>query len=139
GGREARVPGDQHQEVRHPSRRAPGQRGRAEEYVGAAQSAAPDGRDRRHRVPARPPQADQDQRRVLRLNETQVTRLLYGNTKTAPAGAVFRGWSFVILTRSARRVLVILRPATCEAGHEIQGPARLYRATGTARRTQAHP
>src|SRR5690606_12319528 len=66
------------------------QRGRAEEHVGAAQSAAPDGRDRRHRVPARPPQADQDQRRVLRLNETQVTRLLFGYTITAPAGAVFR-------------------------------------------------
>ena len=71
--REACVPGHQHQPLRHPPRRAADCRRRTAAHVDPAQAAAPDGRNRRHRVPGRQAQADQDQRRVLLVDEAQVS------------------------------------------------------------------
>jgi transcription termination factor Rho len=63
--REARVPGDQHQPVRHPQGRAADPVRRAAEDVGAAQAAASHGRAGRGGVPAGQAEGHQDQHRLL--------------------------------------------------------------------------
>jgi transcription termination factor Rho len=72
--REARIPGDQHQSFGHPQGRAADQSGRIAEDVGTAQSTPSHGRTRRDRVPAEQAAGYEDQRRVLRGNETLAGR-----------------------------------------------------------------
>ncbi len=72
-GREADLPGDQRQPLRHPARGAAAQAGRPAEGLGAAQAALPDGRARRDGIPARQGQGDQEQRRFLRFDAPRLT------------------------------------------------------------------
>ena len=67
--REARVPGDRHQPLRHPPRGPADRAGPAAEDLDPAQAAASDGRDRGDGIPARQDEDHQVQRRVLRFDE----------------------------------------------------------------------
>jgi transcription termination factor Rho len=84
---EKRVPGHQHQPFRHPPRRVADRRRRTAAHVDPAQAAAPDGRSGCHRVPGRQAENDQDQRRVLPVDEAQVTSP--AEPKKAPGGRFF--------------------------------------------------
>ncbi len=67
--RQARLPGDRHQQVRHPQGGAPGRPRHALPHVGAAPHPLADGHDRRDRVPDRQDASDEEQQRVLGLDE----------------------------------------------------------------------
>ena len=69
GLRQARVPGDRHRQVRHAQGRAAGAARSAQEDVRAAPHPQPDGHHGCDRVPGRQAALDQDQRRVLQLDE----------------------------------------------------------------------
>ena len=69
GVRQARVPRDRHRPFRHAQGRAAGAGRPAQEDVRAAAHPQSDGHHGRHRVPGRQAALDQDQRRVLQLDE----------------------------------------------------------------------
>ena len=69
GLRQAHLPGDRHHPLGHPQGRAAGAAGRAQEDLRAAPHPQPDGRHRRDRVPHGQAAPDQEQRRLLRLDE----------------------------------------------------------------------
>ena len=65
-------PRHQHRPFEHPARRPAGQGGGSPEGVDPAQAPRADGGSRSDRVHSRPPQGDEDQRRVLRRDEAAV-------------------------------------------------------------------
>ncbi len=69
GLRQARVPRDRHRPLRHAQGRAAGTRRSAQEDVRAPAHPQSDGHDGRHRVPGGQAALDQEQRRVLQLDE----------------------------------------------------------------------